>query len=188
MRGASVPEILICVALLGLVSSSGWQALGALRRERAAREAARGVAADLRRVGLAARTRGRAMAVEIDTARATWRVIVDGNGNGVSGAEIASGVDPVLADWAPLVREGAARLAVTRDLPAGANDAAVAEGSAPVRLGVVPRLVFTPRGTSGSGSIYVAGRDGQAYAIRVLGTTQRLRLQCLSPADVWEAC
>lgn len=180
--------MLICLALATMAMSSGWSALTALRDERIGREAARAVASTLRGLALDARTRGRSVAVEFDVDRALWRVLVDGNGNGVVGSEVVAGIDPVLADWAPVLREPRARLAVARDLPASGGDPAVPAGSAPVRLGAVPRLTFTPRGTSGSGAIHVAGPGNRAYIVRILGNTQRVRLQCLTSASVWEAC
>ena len=48
--------------------------------------------------------------------------------------------------------------------------------------------MFTPRGTATAASLYVAGRGNRAYAIRVLGSTQRIRLPCLSRDDTWDAC
>jgi hypothetical protein len=187
-RGVSLLEVLICLALAVLAVTSGWSALNALRDERIGREAARAVASTLRGLALEARTRGRSLAVEFDVDRARWRVLIDGNGNGVVGSEIAAGIDPVLTDWSPVLREPRARLAVTRDLPASGGDPALPAGTPPVRLGAVPRLTFTPRGTSGSGAIYVAGPGDRAYLVRILGNTQRVRLHCLNPAGVWEAC
>lgn len=187
-RGASLLELLICLSLGVMTLGAGWSALDALRNERIGREAARAVASTLRGLALDARTRGRSIAVEFDVNRALWRVLIDGNGNGVVGSEVTAGIDRVLVDWAPVLREPRARLAITRDLPASGGDPMVPAGSAPVRLGVVPRLTFTPRGTSGSGAIHVAGPDDRAYMIRILGNTQRVRLHCLTVAGVWEAC
>lgn len=187
-RGASLLELVMCLAIAGTVAATAWHGLQALRDERAGREAARGVASVLRDLALEARHRGRSVAVEFDVTRALWRVLMDGNGNGVSGAEVTAGIDPVVVDWTPVVREGRARLAVARDLPATPGDPPLPQGSNPVRLGVVPRLTFTPRGTSGSGAIYLAGPDNRAYVVRVLGNTQRVRLHCLSAATTWEPC
>lgn len=186
-RGASLLELLVCLALGSIVVTSAWHGLATLRDERHGREAARGVASALRGLALEARTRGRTLAVEFDVARARWRVVIDGNGNGVSGAEVNAGIDPVLRDWDTVVREGRAQLAVTRDLPGAGDDPPLPQGSVPVRLGAVPRLTFTPRGTSGSGAIYLAGPGQRAYVVRVLGNTQRVRLHCLAVA-AWQPC
>ncbi|HTU99885.1 MAG TPA: hypothetical protein VMF13_05070 [Luteitalea sp.] len=171
-----------------LVGLGAWQALAALRDERSSREAARGVVADLRLIAIDARRLGRAHAVDIELAPpARMRVLADGNGNGVTSADIAAGIDAVVAPWRLLFREGAARLAVDRDLPEADGSGVIAAGSSPLRLGVAPRIVFTPRGTSSAGSLYVAGLGGRAYAIRLLGTTQRVRLLCLA-GTTWEVC
>jgi hypothetical protein len=115
------------------------------------------------------------------------RVLADGNGNGVTTADIALGIDAPVTAWTGVFRQGRGRLAVTRDLPSADGSGTVLQGSAPVQLGVSSRLVFTPRGTSSAGSLYVAGTGARAYAIRVLGTTQRIRMLCLARGG-WEAC
>jgi type II secretory pathway pseudopilin PulG len=187
--GASLVELLVAIGLASLVGLGAWRALAELRDERAAREAARGVVADLRRLAIDARRLAQARGVEIDpTPPARWRVLADGNGNGITTADIASGVDAPTTTWTWLFREGVARLAVERDLPDADGDGVIAAGSTPVRLGVVPRIVFTARGTSSAGSLYVAGPGGRAYAIRLLGTTQRVRLLCLGASGAWEIC
>ena len=189
VRGASLPEILIVLALLAVVSGGSWRTLGELRDARASREAARGLAADLRGIAQEARRQRRSLAVEFDLrVPERWRVLADGNGNGITATDLGAGIDAPVTPWTAVFREGRARLAVTRDLPNADGSGMVPKGSAPIQLGVSSRLVFTPRGTSGAGSLYVAGRGERAYAIRVLGTTQRIRLLCLATAHVWEAC
>lgn len=144
---------------------------------------------DLRRVAQDARRQRRTLAVEFDLAGpAQWRVLADGNGNGVTAADLVSGIDAPQSPWRPAFREGRARLAVPRDVPDADGAGTVPAGSAPIQLGAAPRLVFTTRGTSSSGSMYVAGRGDRMYAIRVLGTTQRIRLVCLTGTETWESC
>jgi type II secretory pathway pseudopilin PulG len=189
VRGASLPEVVIALALIGVVSSGAWQALAELRDARASREAARGFATDLRGVAQEARRQRRSLAVEFRLAvPEQWRVIADGNGNGITAADVVSGVDAPQTPWRYVFREGRARLAVGRDLPGADGTGTLTSGSHPIQLGAVARLVFTPRGTGSAGSIYVAGRADRAYAIRVLGTTQRVRLVCLGSTGTWESC
>lgn len=176
------------VALTGLIGANGLHALDRMRAERAGREAARGVAADLRAVAQEARRTRRTLAVEFDLrGRALWRVVVDGNGNGVTAADILAGLD-IARPWTMVVREGRATLDVPRDLPAADGAGVIAAGSDPVVLGAAPRLTFTARGTATSASIYVVGASGAIYVVRVLGTTQRVRLSCLGAGDAWEVC
>lgn len=187
-RGASLPELAVVMAIVGLVGANGWHALDAMREERAGREAARGVVADIRAMAQESRRLRRALAVEFDLRdRPRWRLIDDGNGNGVTLADIAAGVDRA-RDWTPVVREGRAVLAVTRDVPSSDGAGVVRAGSAPVVLGAGTRLTVTPRGTASAASLYLAGPRGAMYVVRVLGTTQRIRLSCLAHDDTWSTC
>jgi Tfp pilus assembly protein FimT len=47
----------------------------------------------------------------------------------------------------------------------------------PIQLGGTSLLTFTPAGTATSGSLYLKGRHGAQFAIRVLGATGRARVQ-----------
>jgi hypothetical protein len=91
----------------------------------------------------------------------------DGNGNGVLTPDITAGLDPQvdqpvrLAELFPGVDFG---LAI---------DGLVAD---PIQLGGTSLLTMTPSGTATSGSLYVRGRDGSQYAIRILGVTGRTRI------------
>lgn len=49
-------------------------------------------------------------------------------------------------------------------------------GDGAVQLGGTSILSFTPHGTATSGSIYVRGRDGTQWVVRVLGVTARSRV------------
>jgi Tfp pilus assembly protein FimT len=90
-----------------------------------------------------------------DTALTTY---ADANGNGVRSKDIASGDDSVL--------EGSVRLS---DLFPGVVISALSIGSSGI-------LSFTPDGTATSGTVYIRGRDGTQYAVRVLGATGRTRV------------
>jgi type II secretory pathway pseudopilin PulG len=181
--------VLLALAFIGLVAGAAWHALSEWREALASREAARGVVADLRQVAQDARRQRRSLAIEFDPQEpAQWRILADGNGNGITNADVASGVDAPQTPWRLVFREGRARLAIEREVPSADGSGTVPAGSAPVQLGAMARLVFTQRGTATAGSLYVAGRGERAYAIRVLGSTQRIRLLCLNTAGVWESC
>lgn len=98
---------------------------------------------------------------------------VDGNANGLRTAEVVSGVDPELA---PARRIG--------ELFPGVR---VAEGEQEgVRLGGTRLLTFSPLGTATSGSLYLTGRDGSRYAVRIAGGTARVRTERFNPSSgVW---
>jgi hypothetical protein len=94
-------------------------------------------------------------------------VIQDGNRNGVRGRDIDLQIDRPL-DAAVLLSDlfPGVEIALTPHIP----------GSDPVQLGGSNILSFTPHGTATSGSIYVRGRDGTQWAVRVLGATARSRV------------
>jgi hypothetical protein len=93
--------------------------------------------------------------------------IQDGNRNGVRTRDIDLRIDRsieaavTLADLFPGVEIG-----LTSQMPG--NDA--------VQLGGSDILSFTPHGTASSGSVYVRGRDGTQWVVRVLGVTGRARV------------
>jgi type II secretory pathway pseudopilin PulG len=105
---------------------------------------------------------------------------LDGNGNGVRSAEIASGVDPLLSSRR-LLAEGFT--GVSFGLGAGTPDVDGIRSAAPgdgVRVGVSRMLSLSPDGTATSGTLYLHGRRHQ-YAIRILGATGRTRLLYFHP-------
>lgn len=97
----------------------------------------------------------------------TFATYQDGNGNGVRTADIQAGVDRMteapmsLADLYPGV-------AIALDAVSGTGG--------PVQIGSSRLLSFTSLGTATSGTIYVRGRDGSQYAVRVLGATAKTRV------------
>jgi hypothetical protein len=109
----------------------------------------------------------------------------DGNQNGIRTAEIASGVDSMIATGERLgdrfrnVQFGLA--AAVPDLD-GVVQTTDSDG---VRLGSPKILTLSPDGTTSSGTVYVRGARAQ-YAVRVLGATGRTRVfQFRRGADQW---
>lgn len=96
-----------------------------------------------------------------------FAVFVDGDGNGVRTHDIEAGVDWLLQ---PSTRLSHLYPGVAIDLASEPSPAS------PVQLGRSSILSFTPTGTATSGTIYVLGRDGTQWAVRVLGATGRTRV------------
>ncbi|MEQ1898356.1 MAG: GspH/FimT family pseudopilin [Vicinamibacterales bacterium] len=167
--GLTLVEVLVACALAaGLAAMSGGVAHGAVDRTRA-RQAARHLAGELARARALALARSVAVAISFgpDTAGVPTALYADGNGNGVRAAEIASGTDFALspprrlAELFPGVRFGVVDPAA---------------GTLPVRLGGTRLVTFSPLGTSTSGSLYLAGRDGSQYVLRIAGAVARVRV------------
>jgi len=145
------------------------------------RAAARFLAGRITLLRAQAASRGKTMAMvfERDRRGIAFRVHEDGNGNGVRAADIIRRVDvPAeesvrLFELFPGVVIGVAPATPTDD---------------PIRLGGSDILSFTASGTSSSGTIYLAGRDGTQWAVRVLGATARSRVLRYEPeSDAWVA-
>lgn len=91
----------------------------------------------------------------------------DGNRNGIRAADIARGVDRPLDP--PLLLGDQFPGAAIGVVPGFTE-------SDPVQLGRTDILTFSPLGTATSGTIYIRGRDGTQWAVRVLGATGRTRV------------
>jgi len=168
-RGYTLIEVLFVTSLIAIVSAMAVpQSLTTIDRVRAA-AAARYLASRMAMARSHAVMRSAHVALRFDEGRSgiTFRMFVDGNHNGVRTIDIESRVDPPL--------DAPARLS---DLFPGVAIAVSDEiGSDPLRIGSSNLLSFTPLGTATSGSIYVRGRDGSQFAVRVLGVTGRARVQ-----------
>jgi len=97
----------------------------------------------------------------------SFSVVQDGNGNGVRTRDIQAGIDRVI--------EGPVFIA---DFFPGVEIGLVPNAPAPeaVQLSGSSILSFTPSGTATSGSIYLRGKDGTQWAVRILGVTARTRV------------
>jgi len=97
----------------------------------------------------------------------TFSIVQDGNGNGVRTRDIEASIDRVI--------EGPVLIS---DLFPGVEIGLVPRAPAPeaVQLSGTSLLSFTPSGTATSGSIYLRGKDGTQWAVRILGVTARTRV------------
>ncbi len=171
--GYTLIDLLFASALIAIVSAIAVpQSLAGVDRARAA-SAARYLASRMAvaRSQAVMRSAHVALWFDEDPSGITFRMFVDGNRNGVRTSDIASDVDPPL--------DAPARLS---DLfPGVAIAMSGGAGSDPLRIGSSNLLSFTPLGTASPGSVYVRGRDGSQFAIRVLGATGRVRVQRYVP-------
>jgi hypothetical protein len=115
-----------------------------------------------------------AIRFEEDASGVAFGMFVDGNGNGVRTRDIRTG-----ADWAiePPTKLSDVFSGVEIALPGEAGDV---DG---VRLGSTSLLSFSPVGSATPGTIYVRGRDGSQFAVRVLGATGRTRMLQYAPVS-----
>jgi len=108
---------------------------------------------------------------------------LDGNRNGVLSRDIQAGVDRMLQ---PVDRLGdhfaGVEFGAAPGLPA-VDPSSTAPGSDPIRLGSSDMVTFTSTGASSSGSLYIRGRRGTQYVVRVYGETGKTRILKFNPGS-----
>jgi hypothetical protein len=104
-----------------------------------------------------------------------FTAVVDGNSNGLRTSEIVDGLDFPLGPKEQL-RSNFSN--VTCGILPGVPDAdgVPAGGTDGVRVGASRIVSMNPNGSATSGTIYLHGRHGTQYAVRVLGATGRIRI------------
>lgn len=159
-------ELIFVVALTGILTAMAIpQTMAGIERSRtlgAARYLAGRLA--LARTQAVARSANEALLFTAEGGTYSVATYRDGNGNGVRTRDISAGLDPVVeapvrfSDLFPRVS-----LFVNDPADTSTPETAVL-------------MSFTPIGTATSRTLYLRGRDGSQYAVRVLGATGRTRL------------
>ena len=169
VAGYTLVELMFVAALIVVLAAAAIpQALATIDRSRG-RIAARYLGSQLALARTRAVTRGVFIALrfEQDAEGISFSVYQDGNRNGVRTADIVREIDRQIE---PPVR-------LFEQFPG--VEIAVGPGTPspdPVQLGRTDILSFSPTGTATSGTIWVRGRDGTQWAVRVLGVTGRTRV------------
>jgi prepilin-type N-terminal cleavage/methylation domain-containing protein len=180
-RGYTLVELLIALAVFGLVAALGvpplLDATARLRVNLAAVEAA----SALRLARITAVRSRRHVAVRFERREGTvgWAVFGDGDGDGVLNRDIADGIDPQLQAWLPLRRIGGS---VDLGFPPGPPPRDPASGRRldrlddPIRFNRSDMVSFSPIGSSTPGSLYLTDGKRQLAAVRVFGQTGKVKV------------
>jgi prepilin-type N-terminal cleavage/methylation domain-containing protein len=178
MNGYSLPEVLVVIAVVGIVSAVSiprtMEAVDGSRVRGAAYFVASRIA--LTRMQAVHRQANVALRFVAEEGGYEMRSYADGNRNGVRTVEIAAGVDPPilsaerLDQLFPGARFGFIEGATLVDGTPVAIDAD------PIRVGTSNMLAFSPMGTCTPGTVYIRGRGRTQYAVVVLGATGRSRV------------
>jgi type II secretory pathway pseudopilin PulG len=172
-------EVLVALSLVALLVVAGTPALEQAAATARAHAAARYMASRIQAARLEAARRGAAVAIRFDAEDEgiRFQLFADGNGNGVRAADIDRGIDLPLGPPDALRHHFRdADLRVLFSATGIDGGPAVEAGSDPVRLGSGRLLSWSPSGTGTSGTVYVSGPRGPQLAVRVFGTTGRVRV------------
>jgi type II secretory pathway pseudopilin PulG len=180
-HGASLVEIVMALAVVVLLAGLTAPVTAHVVDASRARHAAGFLASRLRLARQLAIQRSASTAIVFDETGGGWtyRVCVDGNGNGLRRTEVTTGVDSCPeGPYDPRQMFSGTAIAIDPSLPApdggpGSND--------PVRFGRGEMASFSPDGTASAGTVYVRSRGGRQYAIRVGNVTGRTRLLRFDP-------
>lgn len=144
------------------------------------RHAAGYLASELRAVRARASATRRAAAVVFDASNGRWthRTCVDGNGNGVRRADIASGFDACSAPVSLAARFSGVDIATTADVPGFDGEPGSTD---PVRFGSSEMASCSSTGGCTPGTVFVRSATGAQYAVRVGGVTGRTRVLFFEP-------
>lgn len=175
--GFTIVELLFAAAITGTLAAIAVpQSLRALDDFRT-RAAARYLAQRLGVARFGAVKRSTALGLRFEPVGADYRfsLVADGNRNGLRTTEIQLGVDATLTEPEQLAWHfpGVA-FGILEGVPDA--DGQPAGGSDGVRVGVSKLLTMNADGTSTSGTVYLRGAGYSQYAVRVLGSTGRVRV------------
>ena len=174
--GWTMTELLVVLAVAGLVIGIGAPLTAQMKDEGRARQAAGFVSSRFRAARQQAVAEERSIGIVFDPQGAGWafRVCADGNGNGIRRAEVLSGVDA--CGEGPFVFETLfPGVTIDVDLFVIGPDGETAMTD-PVRFGQSDIASFSPAGSCTAGSLFVRSAQGTQYVIRVAGVTARTRV------------
>ncbi len=175
--GASLVEMLIVITLVAVMAGVAVPLTARSIDASRARQAAGFLAAEFRRARQQAVARSASVGVVFDantSGRWTFRVCIDGNGNGIRRADISRGVDPCPEGPYDLTASfPGVTIAVDATLPSPDGGSGKSDA---VQLGSSNLASFSSSGTSTSGTVFVRSGGGEQYAVRIAGATGRIRL------------
>lgn len=177
-KGATLIDVVFGAGLIAVLSSIAIPMLHASRQHDETRAGARFLAARLQQVRVEALRRNTSVAIRFDPEDLDrFGIYVDGDRDGVLEGDISRGIDQLIAPEARLSDfTGAVALRINQNVVEPDTGVALAPGADPLRIGSSALLSFSPLGSGTSGTLYLAGLAGPQMAIRILGSTSRMRV------------
>ncbi len=175
--GYTIVELLFAIAITGTLTAiavpQGLRALDDFETRSAAQFLAQRLAAA--RFQAIKRSASHGLRFEGVESDYRFSLVIDGNRNGLRSIEIQDGVDRTLSEPEMLSWHfSGVAFGIANGVPdADGNPTGSTDG---VRIGVSRILSMNGDGTATSGTLYIRGGGRSQYAVRVLGTTGRIRL------------
>jgi len=180
MRGTSLSELVVVLAILGLVFALSLPATTEILAEEGLATAAREVSAIL------TAARGRAVFQNADVG-VKWTsgggdlvlsVYQDGNGNGVTSADIKKGVDRLVAGpyWMHGKYPGISFSFVPGFNGLDPDGAPIGDLTDPLRFGRSDICTFSPIGKASPGSVYLSNKKHRQAAVRVTPANAKIQI------------
>lgn len=180
-QGFSLPEVLVTVALVGLVVSFALPNFNNFRRRAALRTAAREIMSELREARFRAIVQRRQVALKFAKGSGgewMYSVYEDRDADGVRNNDIKAGVDVLVQPSRPvLLAAGGATIGLP-PVPVRDPDTnkVIAAGASPIKFGKSALCSFSWLGGGTAGSIYLTDEYENVAIVRVTGATGRVRL------------
>jgi hypothetical protein len=178
-RGVALVDVLPALALAALLSATTIPVVaGTLEHERAAL-GAHYLATRIAETQLEALRRGVTVALrfQLDEDDVSWQAFADGNGDGVLSRDIADGIDHPIGPAEHLARHARhVSLRINQPVPDAGGGGLLDSGSDPLRIGPTNLVACAPTGSLTGGTLYVASPGGPQFAVRVTGSTGRVRV------------
>jgi len=180
MRGTSLPELLVVLLILGLVFALSVPALSDLLAEEGLQAAAREVSAILTTAYARAVFQGAEVGVKWISSGGdlVLSVYQDGNGNGVTTADIKKGVDRLVAGpyWFRSKYPGISFSFVPGFDDLDPGGAPIGNLTDPLRFGRSDICSFSPLGKASPGSVYLSNRKRRQAAVRVTPANAKIQI------------
>ena len=177
--GHSLLELLIVIAIIGLLVGIAFPAFSTYRRRNSMIAAAHELEATLRFVRSRAISRSTYAGIKFTGSGNKWTITVydDGDGDGIRNDDIRNLIETIVGHPKPLMPQlQVARIGL---LPFAIKDPdgdPLPPSKSPVQFGTADICSFSPIGAGTPGSIYVTDDVGGLYCIRVLGASGRVRI------------
>lgn len=171
-------ELLVVVSLVAVVGAATASLASRMADTADAASAARYLASVVAQARLDAVRRQRTVALRFErTTPPSFTRVLDGDGDGVTAADVGAGIDRALGPADRLEDHFTrARLGIGAAMPGIDGAPPLAAGDDPIRLGAANQLSLSPLGSATSGTLYIVSGGGTQFAVRVAGATGRARV------------